>query len=58
LAMSRRPGWAVLCGAGAIALLSCPARVNQLTDIAAATWLHYRFARGCGLGFPRPPITI
>jgi class 3 adenylate cyclase len=37
--MTRRPWWAAVCGAGAIALLWCPEWVNPLTDITAATWL-------------------
>ena len=37
--MGRRPWWAVLCAAGAIALLWCPSWVNPLTDVTAATWL-------------------
>src|ERR1700749_4424485 len=37
--MGRRPWWAYLCAAGAIALLWCPSWVNPLTDLTAATWL-------------------
>jgi class 3 adenylate cyclase len=37
--MGRRPWWAVLCAAGAIALLWVPSWTNPLTDPTAATWL-------------------
>jgi class 3 adenylate cyclase len=37
--MIRRPWWAAVCGAGAIAFLWCPEWVNPLTNITAATWL-------------------
>lgn len=37
--MTRRPWWAAVCGAGAIALLWSPEWVNPLTNITAATWL-------------------
>jgi class 3 adenylate cyclase len=37
--MGRRPWWAVLCAAGAIALLWVPSWSDPLTDLTAATWL-------------------
>jgi len=37
--MGRRPWWAVLCAAGAIALLWVPSWTNPATDPTAATWL-------------------
>jgi class 3 adenylate cyclase len=36
--MGRRPWWAVLCAAGAIALLWVPSWSNPLTDPTEATW--------------------
>ena len=36
--MGGRPWWAVLCGAGAIALLWVPSWVNPLGDATEATW--------------------
>ena len=36
--VTRRPWWALLCGAGAIALLWVPSWVNPLTDATEATW--------------------
>jgi class 3 adenylate cyclase len=36
--MGRRPWWAVLCAAGAIALLWVPSWTNPLTDPTEATW--------------------